>query len=104
MDFERYNFVIGIAASANFADDLLARVITHDEFTEGRFSVENMPGSAALAELSNSPATAMEAWSAWRRSKGRMSQPITSCSMARSLPRRHWKNGMGWSEAGKQNP
>jgi hypothetical protein len=48
IDFQRYNFVIGIAASANFADDLLARVITHDEFTEGRYSIENMPGYAAL--------------------------------------------------------
>jgi hypothetical protein len=48
IDFQRYNFVIGIAAYADFGSDLLARVITHDEFTEGRYSVENMPGYAAL--------------------------------------------------------
>jgi len=48
IDFQRYNFVIGIAAYADFGHDLLSRVVSHDEFTEGRYSIENMPGYAAL--------------------------------------------------------
>jgi hypothetical protein len=48
IDFQRYNFVIGIAAYTDFGYDLLARVVSHDEFTEGRYSIENMPGYAAL--------------------------------------------------------
>ena len=49
IDFDRYNFVIGIAAETDFADDLLKRVGIGDEFTEGQYSVDNMPGYAALA-------------------------------------------------------
>jgi hypothetical protein len=49
IDFDRYNFVIGIAAETDFLDDLLDRVGTHDETTAGQYSIDNMPGYAALA-------------------------------------------------------
>ena len=49
IDFDRYNFVIGIAAETDFASDLLKRVGIGDELTEGQYSVDNMPGYAALA-------------------------------------------------------
>jgi hypothetical protein len=49
IDFDRYNFVIGIAAETDFADDLLKRVGIGDEFSEGQFSADKMPGYAALA-------------------------------------------------------
>ncbi len=48
IDFQHYNFVIGIAADTDFGWDLVKRVISHDEFTEGRYSIENMPGYASL--------------------------------------------------------
>jgi hypothetical protein len=48
VDFQHYNFVIGIAEYADFGWDLLFRVVPHDEFTEGRYSIENMPGYASL--------------------------------------------------------
>ncbi len=49
IDFDRYNFVIGIAAETSFFDDLLDRVGVKDEMTEGQYSIENQPGYAALA-------------------------------------------------------
>lgn len=49
IDFDRYNFVIGIAAETNFFDDLLHRVSLKDEMTAGQYSIENQPGYAALA-------------------------------------------------------
>lgn len=49
IDFDRYNFVIGIAAETNFFDDLLDRVGLKDEMTEGKYSIEHQPGYAALA-------------------------------------------------------
>jgi hypothetical protein len=49
IDFERYNFVIGIAVETNFLSDLLDRVVSHDEPTTGQYSIDKMPGYAALA-------------------------------------------------------
>lgn len=49
IDFDRYNFVIAIAAETDFLDDLLDRVGTYDEATEGQYSIDNMPGYAALS-------------------------------------------------------
>jgi len=49
IDFDRYNFVIGIAAETDFAGDLLKRVGIGDELTEGQYSIETQPGYAALA-------------------------------------------------------
>lgn len=49
IDFAHYNFVIGIAADTNAAVDLAKRVVTHDEGTEGEYSIENQPGYASLA-------------------------------------------------------
>jgi hypothetical protein len=49
IDFDRYNFVIGIAAETSFFDDLLDRVGVKDEMSEGQYSIEKQPGYAALA-------------------------------------------------------
>lgn len=49
IDFDRYNFVIGIAAETNFVLDLMDRVVSHDEPTTGQYSIDRMPGYAALA-------------------------------------------------------
>ncbi|MGO9445629.1 MAG: hypothetical protein ACLPXB_12735 [Thiobacillaceae bacterium] len=49
IDFDHYNFVIGIAADTDFGWDLVKRVVTHDEGTAGQYSIENQPGYAALA-------------------------------------------------------
>jgi hypothetical protein len=49
IDFERYNFVIGIAAQTNALMDLMQRVGVGDEFTEGQHSIETMPGYASLS-------------------------------------------------------
>jgi hypothetical protein len=48
IDFNRYNFVIGIAAETDFLNDLLNRVGI-DEVTAGQYSIDKMPGYAALA-------------------------------------------------------
>jgi hypothetical protein len=40
VDFQRYNFVLGIAASTNTLVDLASRVV-FDEYKNGRFSAEN---------------------------------------------------------------
>jgi hypothetical protein len=49
IDFDHYNFVIGIAADTDFGWDLVKRVLSHDEETAGQYSIENQPGYAALA-------------------------------------------------------
>lgn len=49
IDFDHYNFVIGIAADTDFGWDLVKRVIVPDEETAGQYSIENQPGYAALA-------------------------------------------------------
>ena len=49
IDFDHYNFVIGIAAETSFASDLVKRVGVGDEMTEGQYSIDSMPGYAALA-------------------------------------------------------
>lgn len=49
IDFNHYNFVIGIAADTDFGWDLVKRVGVGDEMTEGQYSIENQPGYAALA-------------------------------------------------------
>jgi len=49
IDFDHYNFVIGIAADTDFGWDLVKRVLTHDEGSAGQYSIENQPGYAALA-------------------------------------------------------
>lgn len=49
IDFAHYNFVIGIAADTDFTWDLVKRVGIGDEMSEGQYSIDNMPGYAALA-------------------------------------------------------
>ncbi|MFZ0339164.1 MAG: hypothetical protein WAL45_14110 [Terracidiphilus sp.] len=49
IDFDHYNFVIGIAADTDFGWDLVKRVALPDEETAGQYSIENQPGYAALA-------------------------------------------------------
>ncbi len=49
IDFNKYNFVLGIAAYTSFFADLVARVVPEDEPTNGQYSIDNMPGYAAMA-------------------------------------------------------
>jgi len=47
VDFDRYNFVLGIAASTNTAVDLATRVV-FDEYKNGQYTAENQAGYDGL--------------------------------------------------------
>ena len=49
INFQKYNFVLGIAAETSFFLDLVTRVISGDELTNGQYSIDTQPGYAAMA-------------------------------------------------------
>jgi hypothetical protein len=51
VDFERYNFVLGIAASTDVFTDLAQRVV-FDQFKKGQFSAENQKAYDSLKDRS----------------------------------------------------